>query len=570
MEIIVNGTLAVLKAGSSFQYVSENRAFTEAEGYSLSISFPMKDCQRNIQIFGHLYRPDVRTANSTFDCEIRDKSFVKYGSLTLIDISPEEIKAQFLEGKSAANNFVDFNDTYINRLNLGKPADTTPPTLAYSAWNDLSKGYVALPWYNSSNGTMENEVVPDEQGNWKWADGITSLSFFPYLIFIAKRICEAMDFSYDFSEWESSDILNRILLCNTLPAAWDLGFAEALPELSVSEFFSAIEPILQGEFLINSKAKMITFMPLSMIRLGNPIEVLSNVIDEYSVSLNDDTLEIVDLCTVKYKDRSDDAWKFLSCEWLFDTENNVIVKYATLEALISSNIQYKEPSNLVLNNPENPIHRILYAIDVDTYFVIRNISNTTQNYCVLQPVNIFAPYKMSEAAAAEKEILMSPAWTDFIDQYAGACLHLDIQGNPAESSAADHSQPIPVQRLIQGEKNEADEYLSNLYFGFWNGGGPTADTLPCPIVDGVTVTKNWVYLPQQFISYRLKNVQRVYPGVSIDGAQKFIFSFLSKDIPNVRSIFLINNQRFICKKITATFTENGLLELMKGEFYAIS
>ena len=53
MEIIVNGTLAVLKAGSSFQYVSENRAFTDAEGYSLSISFPIKDCPRNIQIFGH-------------------------------------------------------------------------------------------------------------------------------------------------------------------------------------------------------------------------------------------------------------------------------------------------------------------------------------------------------------------------------------------------------------------------------------------------------------------------------------------------------------------------------------
>lgn len=569
MEIIVNGTLAVLKAGSSFQYVSENRAFTDAEGYSLSISFPIKGCSRNIQIFGHLYRPDVRNSKTAFDCEIRDKSFVKYGSLTLIDITQDEIKAQFLEGKSAANNYADFNDTNINTLNLGKPVDSTPPASAYIAWKDLSKGYVALPWYNSSNGSMENEVVANEQGDWQWAEGVTTLSFFPYLIFIAKRICDAMGFSYDFSVWENNDILNRILLCNTLPASWNLGFASALPKMTVSDFFSAIEPLLKGEFQIDTKARLVTFRQLSSIYEANLTVEILNVVDEYSVTLNDDTPEIIDLSTVKYKERDDEVWKFLSCSWLFESSDNVIVKYDKLQTLISENVKYKEPSNLVLNNPDNPIHRILYAMDVDTYFVIRNISNTSQNYCVLQPVNIFSPFKLSEDSEFEKEILMSPAWTDFIEQYNGCCLHLDVQGNPNEETETDTSQPIPVQRLIQGEKTESDEYLSNLYFGYWNGDGPVANALPCPIIDGITITKDWVYFPNDFVSYRLQNVQRTYPELSIDGRKKFVFSFLSKEIPNVRSIFLINNQRFVCEKITATITENGLSELMKGEFYAI-
>ena len=173
MEIIVNGTLAVLKAGSSFQYVSENRAFTEAEGYSLSITFPIKGCQRNIQIFGHLYRPDVRAVNSTSDCEIRDKAFVKYGSLTLIDISPEEIKAQFLEGQSAINNNIDFEQTYVNDLDLGKPISTQPTSPPYLAWSPSTWGdYVALPWCNNTDGTVHNGVTINENGDTEWDEGV--------------------------------------------------------------------------------------------------------------------------------------------------------------------------------------------------------------------------------------------------------------------------------------------------------------------------------------------------------------------------------------------------------------
>ena len=51
--------------------------------------------------------------------------------------------------------------------------------------------------------------------------------------------------------------------------------------------------------------------------------------------------------------------------------------------------------------------------------------------------------------------------------------------------------------------------------------------------------------------------------------KKYKFSFLAKDVPNVRSLFIIHGQRYICEKITANFTEDGMSELMKGEFWLV-
>ena len=44
MIIYVNNQPVTLKAGSSFDYVYENRLFLGRDGYTLTLSFPLKDC----------------------------------------------------------------------------------------------------------------------------------------------------------------------------------------------------------------------------------------------------------------------------------------------------------------------------------------------------------------------------------------------------------------------------------------------------------------------------------------------------------------------------------------------
>ena len=56
----------------------------------------------------------------------------------------------------------------------------------------------------------------------------------------------------------------------------------------------------------------------------------------------------------------------------------------------------------------------------------------------------------------------------------------------------------------------------------------------------------------------------------IDTQKKDTFKFISDTLPNPRAVFLINGKRFLCEKLTATFTESGLSHLLKGTFWPIA
>ena len=157
MEILINRKRAVLKSGTSFEYVAENRLFSGSDSYTLSITFPLRNCPQNIDIFGRINRADVAAQKVIFDCEIIDRSFIRFGSLTITEISQSEVKAQFLEGRSEANFDNSFDDVFINELDLGAPLTTEPSAVTpLAAWtvgvHNLS--FVALPWVTTASGNL--------------------------------------------------------------------------------------------------------------------------------------------------------------------------------------------------------------------------------------------------------------------------------------------------------------------------------------------------------------------------------------------------------------------------------
>ena len=453
MEILINNRPAYLKKNTSFEYIAENPLFTGSDGYTLTITFPLKDCPENIAIFGHLHRQDVEKSKVVFDCEIRDKQFYKAGCITITQISDVEVKTQFLEGRSEQNFNDTFDNIYLNQLDLGTPSNTKPANNSISsAWQSdyPATDYVALPWVNNTSGNLQNAVTKNTSGQFVWDSKLTDLSFQPYLLYILKKVCSAVRYSGSFTDISNS-YWKHLIICNTLPAAWSLtNFADAMPHWSLTEFFEQLELLLGGEFTINHKARTIRFNFSHKIAQQAKSVKIDRVINKYAVDVaQEDKSDYIASKNIAYADNDNRLWSYRSCQWYIAQNKDSAIKYNSLSQLLEYAQTLKESGIYITDGGRHKKYsrgypagsdgnKLFYARDVDTYFIMycykSELYETThiggqdyhwyKYYNRLMPINQFGKWFVSKDAN-EEELQIVPAWIDDTEETLGPCLFLE-------------------------------------------------------------------------------------------------------------------------------------------------
>lgn len=604
MEIRINNKLAALKKGTSFEYVAENRLFSGSDGYTLTITFPLRGCPQNIAIFGHVNRADVVARKLIFDCEIRDRGFYKFGSITITEMNEAEVKTQFLEGRSEQNFDRTFDKVFINELDLGQPQFTSMSQISPdNAWFPEYSGcrWVALPWVNDYSGNIQNlarHVVDNAVQNkshyeWDTANG-AGLSWQPYLLYITKMICEAVGYKADFSKWEAHEEYRYLLICNTLPYAWYTPqFARALPHWTVEEYFEKLELFLGGEFDFDHRAKRISFnFTKALLAETKPVH-LTDVVEEHSteVKVEEENCEYVEAKNLVYKDCDHDMWKFYSCDWFVKGWQSRVVRYNSMRELLEANRTYRTWNGQ--HHRDNRIDKLLYAADCDAYFVIRPVSrkqvvewrnNIIYVYyrytCRLQPVNLFGGRIVNDDEDADQEeIEFVPARVDDTEEKYGRVLFLSFSGydednNTTSEDDKDHPFMLThtVSSLVAGEKDKKAEYYDRIYIGWYDGTNHFLGShLPYPNVEDIVIADDWSNFAYAHFSMRIndRNMRRNQISHRIEPKQKTSFKFLADTIPDPRALYFVRGKRYVCEKLTATFTEQGMSQLIKGIFYPV-
>ena len=457
----------------------------------------------------------------------------------------------------------------------------------------------------------------------------------PFLIFIFKKIFDALEYTYDIQAWEASRY-KWLLICNCVPGAWNkTNWAYVLPRWSVTEFLEELEKLMNCQFVVDSVNKTVKMsFPSTASASQNVVEI--KAINEFTaIKTEEDESEYEENMGKKYADVDSEIFTAMvstiprdelqrqdqlgpgrhfvqfPVDEHFQTVRD-IAEYACTtnptEDIMRYNTKgcYKPYPLFEFYVPKGKFCKFDYD-NGDTINPKRNI-DSTQFYA--QRVGEFAPIEPKETDGKSIELKIVPAIIDEIDYDFAVFL------DPGEMKTEDDIYEDYDGSTTKGDiylrkydKTDPVEVYDKIFVAFWNAAifdefiqERTLDTqrwerhatgsaswwefvydtitkrqIPHPIISNYEpVWAESVLYPTYFKfsanekKYSLALEASNVVNKTIDGRVKFTVKFIANDIPDVGSVFIISGQQFLCKKITATITERGISQMLKGEFYRIT
>lgn len=600
MNIIVNGKKAVLKAGSSFEYIRENPLFTEAEDYSLEIEFPLKDQPENIMIFGALHVQGVELGNITFPCEIDTGTFRKVGILTVTAISETEIKGQFLEGVSQQNFASSIPNTYITDLDFSDYDGSADTQASYN--RVMGAGWANLfVWDKTWDSPIFNTTEWVQSGTW--------IKRHVYLYKLLELVCLKCNLSLDDTELRNVPLYTKVVVVNTMmPIFKDKvygGFtplARILPRWTVKELFNEICKFFGCVYEIDSVLSKVTFKACSSV-MSTANQISITPLDEFSVEMGSEDASYRGNMKYKIPDGADPD-KVNMCPWLIG-KSYLYNLFNMTAANFAGYVKAAAWSQSAAVERLNQARSLYYITDKGKYAIITDKKGIQASgaadddppetlFCKYEILNQFGDYREGEELGIApcplslRRRLEYPA--DFpstsSNGYAYKFAELEVIRDKYVEWYNDDDR-IPVDEVLEvvkaGEEKEA-RYYDKLWCvlisesesprGYHiNTRKLEADgTDDIGVVGDLGLEANYSGKLHTF-SYTLSpddsSIKSNAALPEVDESMVYRFKFLGATIPSPTSIFVIKGQKFACIRITAHFTPEGMSELLEGEFCKI-
>ncbi len=343
----------------------------------------------------------------------------------------------------------------------------------------------------------------------------------------------------------------------------------------MSEFFEELEKILVCEIDIDHKARHIGLTFCNVVTESLPVLKIDQVVDSFDseISYNDGLCTFKGLANLSYADRGDEKWKFEQCQWFIDlirSENKYYKEFQTEREFLdwsTASFGILGPSLTGKDTERGKnVGMLMHIVESNRYGIWRVVHSklgTFLNMYFYQwlDLNRFGDVIRDPDSDNDIELQCVPARIDYTDSEHGECLFLapSAFNENEELDSYGIRQPVAYSNFLKGEQDSLPAYYDKIHLAYWNGlnpegGSSTASSL-CPGVD------NRFSLGDRYASYM--------SGLKINPREKLKISFLSSVMPSVRSVFHIKGKHYLCEKITATFTENGMSQLLKGEFYPL-
>jgi len=310
----------------SFTETEENPEITTDGEYTLDITVSLLEA-KNIIAFSFMNRQNKTDISKTADAKSIDNGKVRSGTIIITNNTDIDVTFQFIAGNSELK-YIAKNELKIWFLDWGTEtaidfdrALKTTSLLGYGNYPgyhgeaDYMNNFVCTPVLVA--GKVYNEYTFNE-GNLNipsTINGINGLMMQPYLLYYINKLPSLLGYTLKHNVINDDPRAKVMYLLNSVDS---LNYADALPDMTVTEFQQAIEEFFNVEFLVDSKDKSISIENQSS-NLANKKTVNAElVLDPYKRDFSQDSkavrldftrikYDVADTTYFKYQQLSDDA-----------------------------------------------------------------------------------------------------------------------------------------------------------------------------------------------------------------------------------------------------------------------
>lgn len=666
IRIYLDGKLAIPKENQTIKLTSENFYFTKSASYTYDVELPLA-IESNRKIFGNIHRMDISKNPRKLQAVMEvDNVTVLAGTAHITSVSDSSVKVQIL-GEAASYNYGNkMDETYIDELDLGNwfmvtwpdgshwnrhdeawayyPADakfkgTSGMVFKRARYNDdgtedkdnlfkrIYNGtypWVAFPVMNTNADVLcnavayhyvsEGTVKPYFRGyigssrlNNDEKDNITTSSAIqPFVWIISELIAKATGYELprEDNALYTNSFFKRIFIVN---ANNMIECNKCLPHWSVNDFWTNLENAFGVILSIDyANKRMALRQRADHYRNKASCIVLKNVVDEYSVDVDEDSLADISLDSVGFADFDADPADLL---------DEFIMKHCTVNkdfSDIKELLQWAKDNRTILKNYKGTLFE---CKDKRQYIL-------TQSEGIVE-VNQFRP-RLTEESEEDIDVELKFVPARIIDGESpiyGTGLYSDIAGyndlpigsfpvrmlqTPDISDMGWYKEAgyseIDIEAVLneeQAEESNEDDKNDVIYIAIVGDKVWEDLTVDFTLIDKTVIENQHVTYPRPIIRERLRarlsDPGKVYSQdspyslslIPIEGQEnlanntisgaveiatkvKQCIRFVADSIPDPTSIFLIHNRKFICEKIEADIAVTGLKKLMTGYFYELN
>lgn len=576
-NLYIDGIAVVLPSEFSITVKQENAFFTKNGEYTYDIELSLL-VPENAKLYGFLNRLNIteRPATKRKAVLVADNRVYLNGTEIITGWTDTKVSIQLVSGNSELNYFVG-SDELISTLAMKE----TNPVVSGSVSTDYVKktypdvDYNLMMTYDSLHQVdkniwlyrlYNNDVNNPYAGYIVQKEDIQPYDYIPqpYLCAYMRELLKALGYTLEYNAiedtpWKSVYIVH---VCETYK--WN----EMLPGWTAKDFLQNIETMFNGSFLIDHRTKKVSFL-LNVSYLPKVSNVhLQNVVDAYTVEVEEEEEADAINSTIKYKLPSTEYYK-LRC--LPD-----VVKEAARQKSIDGDLF------TFFAKPENQV--------TDTIFDYKSVN---RKIIYLEGSGIMSNLEMvdelaslvRENAESELELEFVPAELTerafYIEGIDPGGFYLGQYYIPSVSVSDDEPDETTYDSIHNMVNNlsEKTESKSNIFLAFFRGLNPVqigvmpANSYPLAFIDRFFPTTSWpATLPSDYPTFNLVEMETYFysNAYKIDRKNPVKITCYDSNLYPASSVFEIFNRRYLAKEIEYTIGPNGRTQAWTGTFYPAS